>query len=85
MRNIKLNKEDIKYLIENLEIPSEILQKLKLLQEGKIKPEDVSIDDYDLLRDLCGERLQIYGFDENYNPTKEGLILEDLVDKLFTG
>jgi hypothetical protein len=36
------------------------------------------------LRDLCGERLQIYGFDENYNPTEEGKILEELIDKLYT-
>lgn len=39
----------------------------------------------DELRDLCGEQLQIAGFDENYELTDEGKILESLVDKLFTG
>jgi hypothetical protein len=38
-------------------------------------------DDFaDQIRDWAGERLQEVGFDENYEPTMEGLILEDLID-----
>jgi hypothetical protein len=37
----------------------------------------------DTLRDLCGDRLQVEGFDENYQPTKLGRILESLIDKLY--
>ena len=37
------------------------------------------------IRDLCGERLQEVGYDENYDPNKKGKLLESLVDKLFIG
>jgi hypothetical protein len=39
----------------------------------------------DELRDRCGEELQLHGFDKEYRPTREGRILESLIDKLFTG
>lgn len=33
--------------------------------------------------DLFGEQLQIQGFDKNYNLTKEGAILENLIDLFY--
>ena len=42
-----------------------------------------SEDQADELRDLCGEQLQVVGFDQNYELTKEGKILESLIDKFF--
>ena len=42
-------------------------------------------DQADELRDLCGEQLQIAGFDKNYELTSEDEILESLVDKFFVG
>jgi NADPH-dependent glutamate synthase beta subunit-like oxidoreductase len=39
----------------------------------------------DELRDLCTDRLDEIGFGKNYEPTKEGEKLEDLIDKLFIG
>lgn len=42
-----------------------------------------SEDQVDELRDLCGEQLQVVGFDENYELTEEGKILESLIDKFF--
>lgn len=39
----------------------------------------------DKIRDLCGAQLQIVGFDECYDLTQEGKILESLIDKFFTG
>jgi len=60
-------------MLNNLEeITRNLLIKLKKLKDGQIKPDEVSIDEYDHLRDLCGEKLQVSGFDENYNPTQEG-------------
>jgi len=35
------------------------------------------------MRDMFGEQLQIEGFDENYCPTKQGRILESLIDKFY--
>lgn len=40
-------------------------------------------EDMDLLRDACAELLQGIGFDENYVPTREGVLLESLIDKLL--
>ncbi len=39
----------------------------------------------DELRELCGERLQTHGFDDDYAPTDEGRELERLIDVLFVG
>lgn len=39
----------------------------------------------DQIRDLCGERLQAVGFNEAYQPTEEGQLLEALIDKLYVG
>ncbi|MCX6989873.1 MAG: hypothetical protein NTX49_02230 [Chlamydiae bacterium] len=40
-------------------------------------------DQAEEIRDLCGEQLQIIGFDRNYELTTEGKIIESLVDKFF--
>lgn len=45
----------------------------------------ISEDQANEIRDLCGEQLQIAGFDEKYELTSEGKILESLIDKFFTG
>lgn len=38
---------------------------------------------YNEMRDACSELLQRIGFDESYAPTKEGLVLERLIDELL--
>jgi hypothetical protein len=43
----------------------------------------ISEEKADELRDLCGDELQVTGFDEQYKLTKEGEILESLIDKLY--
>jgi hypothetical protein len=40
-------------------------------------------DQYDALRDACSDLLQRIGFDGDYAPTRDGLILEGLIDKLL--
>ncbi|WP_085784446.1 hypothetical protein [Candidatus Nucleicultrix amoebiphila] len=40
-------------------------------------------DDFVDLRECCSDYLMIVGFDENYHLTKEGNILEKLIDKLY--
>ena len=42
-------------------------------------------DQYDKLRDASSDLLQRIGFDEDYAPTREGAVLEGLIDKLFSG
>ncbi|MBS0622248.1 MAG: hypothetical protein JSR80_04755 [Verrucomicrobia bacterium] len=45
----------------------------------------ISEDAADEIRDLCGEQLQVAGFNEVYELTAEGEILENLIDKFFIG
>lgn len=44
---------------------------------------NVSEDQAEEIRDLCGEELQIKGFDEKYELTSVGKILESLIDKFL--
>ena len=39
----------------------------------------------DEIRDLCSEMLQVVGFDEQYALTKQGEILEELIDIFYSG
>lgn len=43
----------------------------------------VNHDEAQLLRDYFTDRLARVGFDENYEPTEEGAMLERLTDMLF--
>jgi hypothetical protein len=43
---------------------------------------DLMADD---IRDWAAEKLQICGFDIDYNITKEGVVLESIIDKLYVG
>lgn len=44
-------------------------------------PDDLA-DEY---RNRCQDRLEVVGFDKDYNPTSQGRILESLIDKLYVG
>ena len=46
---------------------------------------DIMDEDADEIRDFLGEKLQVVGFDKNYNLTEEGKTLEALIDKFFIG
>ncbi|MGH7989684.1 MAG: hypothetical protein ACREDS_05745 [Limisphaerales bacterium] len=85
---IKLNTDEVSYLL-NGKFLSENL--LTLLHNAK-KPNpstvilEISNDEADTFRDVFGERMQEVGFDEKYEPTSEGKILESLIDRfLVTG
>ena len=74
----KLSFSDVQYILEKMPLDQEIKAKI---QESSVCLK-LDEDEVSVLRDLCGERLQTEGFDEAYNLTAEGIILEDLVDKL---
>jgi hypothetical protein len=82
---IKLSEKEIKLLreaIEKCEIKP--TYKLLFLETNNYQLEGLEDDLIDL-RECCSDYLMLVGFDENYNPTEEGKILEDLIDKLSTG
>lgn len=84
---VNLTSEEIAYLLISDVVPSQIVNELK----GASNSTDtlfslkISDDDADTLRDRLGEELQRDGFDEAYNLTRKGKVLESLVDKLFVG
>ena len=85
MKLIKLNNEEFSYITSAGFLPNEVHN---LITHSNKKNSanyilKISEENADILRDLFGEQLQLVGFDENYKLTKEGQILEDLVDKFF--
>ena len=86
MLKIELNRNEYGYLCQ-ASFLGEKYRKLLFSskQNGDKYSLKISEDQVDEMRDLCGEQLQIVGFDEKYELTQEGKILESLVDKLFTG
>ena len=76
----KLLETDIQYMLSELKVPKHLAAKLKVGSQGldKLTPEE-----FDILHDLCCEKLQVLGFDENYELTEVGKKLEDLIDKLY--
>jgi len=85
MLTIELNKNEYNYLCRASFLTSR-LQALPFLIEHH---EDkyllkISQNQADEIRDLCGEQLQLVGFDEKYELTSEGKILESLIDKFFS-
>ncbi|MEE8295646.1 MAG: hypothetical protein V3R64_08025 [Sphingomonadales bacterium] len=75
---LKLSKKETYLLLSSIDVPKSLLQKL---QKEEVF---LTFEDADYLRDLCGDKLQKNGFDENYLPTELGKKLENLIDILFT-
>ncbi len=82
MKMIKLNDKEFEYLVGFLPL------KLRNILNNCVKNNDnwllkISEENADIIRDACGEQLQLVGFDEKYTLTTEGKILESLIDKFF--
>ena len=80
---IILTLQEIQFMLTALSLNAGLRERLQALVsvESKVISDDVA----DELRDLCSERLDTHGFDENYDPTDEGKKLEALIDKLYIG
>lgn len=84
---VPLNQIEVDLLLKAVEIDSSPETFLKFItshKNGKYTLEATE-DDFIKWRDQCMDYLLMVGFDKDYNPTKEGEILEDLIDKLYTG
>ena len=75
---IKLTKIEKDFLIRNLELNS---SEVEVLNNSEAIDEDFA----DKLRDMCTDKLDYCGYDENYKPTQIGKELNKLIDKLFIG
>ena len=67
-------------MLKLLPLPDGLGERLRLVRAGR---GELTADDADRLRDLCGERLQTHGFGPDYEPTEEGRCLERLIDELY--
>lgn len=83
---IRLKKIEYEYLCQATFIPNQFRKELYKAENQNtlflLKMSDSLASE---IRDLCGVQLQRVGFDVNYDPTPEGVILEDLIDRFFIG
>ena len=83
---IKLTNDERELLLSRVRIPQHlaaVIHQAEYCADNWIL--NISEEDADTIRDLCGETLQEIGFDKEYNPTHAGRILECLIDKFFIG
>lgn len=81
---VKLNKNQFDYLDYSLSDQKPDLRlKLQARKENKIVFVKVDEQVADEIRDWASEELQKKGFDENYELTSEGEILEELIDAFY--
>lgn len=86
MLKIELNRNEYTYLCQASFLEDKYRKLLFASEPHNDKYSlKISEDQADEIRDLCGEQLQMVGFDEKYELTSEGKILESLVDKFFVG
>lgn len=78
---IILKLKEIQFMLTVLSLTVDLRRILEALVSAPNKVVSDCIADE--LRDLCADRLDTHGFDENYNPTEEGRKLESLIDTLY--
>lgn len=80
---LRISNKDAQFILTTLSVTAE----LRMILSNPDGDDFVRISDdvADQLRDLCTDRLDTHGFDENYEPNEEGRRLESLIDKLYTG
>jgi len=83
MRHYELSNEEYYFIVKTL-----LAERKDLLQRISINSKDDTIEivmDEDIgdeIRELAGDIVGLH-FDENYEPTKIGIILESIIDKLY--
>ncbi len=83
--NIFLTEKEYSYLCLANILPAGLLDRIHNYchLEGDKYGIIVSEDEAEIIRDICLDRLDITGFDENYEPNQNGVILESLIDKFY--
>lgn len=75
---IKIDNSQKEYILKNLEISS---QAKASLGQSNILDDDTA----DEIREACIYKLDFCGYDKSYNETKDGVILNRLIDILYIG
>ena len=83
---IKLSKREYSYLCQAIFIQKKHKEPLFSAQQiSDVHLLNISEDQANEIRDLCGKQLQIVGFNEKHELTPEGEILDSLIDKFVIG
>lgn len=82
-RTIRLSKVDLAYLASTKFLPEDLV---RIVTSGAASDDEgriLSLDSEtaERFRDELTTRLARVGFDANYEPTREGKLLEDLIDR----
>ncbi len=84
--NIKLSPEELTYLLRENFLEEPLMDLLRTTQRtskaGILNLTEVQADEF---RDAFSDRMQDVGFDESYEPTREGKMLESLIDRFYVG
>ncbi len=75
----------IKFTQKEIDLLNEILQMSKTRKQNKFAEREYDLDEetIDELREMCSDYLRLIGYDENYDSTQKGALLEQLIDKLL--
>ena len=87
MKKIKLTISEYNYLLKTAFLSKHLKDELQKSAYPSNNETYLELDEelIDSIRDECGEYLQTIGFDKDYNITKEGELLESLIDKFYLG
>ena len=84
MKTVVLTKNEFDYLINNLlKDKAHIFSKLQIVDNANGICIYLDENEADDIRELAGSEVGLH-FDSNYRPTKEGIILENLIDKFYS-
>lgn len=84
-KTFRLSAEEAKYILTLMSEDSSFRNLLPSNSESCIDRKGITLshDEAELLREYFTDRLAKVGFDENYEPNDEGVMLERLTDILF--
>ncbi|WP_321518486.1 hypothetical protein [uncultured Bacteroides sp.] len=83
MRHYELSKDEYDFIVNTLLAEREdLLQQISIIAEDDTIKVVMDEDIGDEIRELAGDIVGLH-FDENYEPTKIGVILESIIDKLY--
>lgn len=87
VRHVDLKRNEVDYLAAASHLPPTLLKCLENVRwhSGAAGIIEVSAATVEEFREFFTERLAKFGFDESYEPTAEGRLLEDLIDRFHEG
>ena len=77
--DVQLSPEQVRYMADSLPLPAALVAALRLAPGRSIR---LTTEQRSQLMAAVSTRLQSVGFDKDYAPTREGMLLESIIDVL---